>query len=145
MKQIETFDYRGKNYKPVLITEKWQVAYLNSCPEYELGSIKKVDVHHKTDEAFLLLEGRAVLIAAKIDSEKIVFDLIDMEKGITYNIPKGKWHNIVLFENTRVYIIENANTHLVDYEFYHFADEQTRQLHDEVKELLLNINKGKTR
>ena len=59
---METFNYTEENYNPVLITEKWQVAYLNSCPEYELKAIKKVDVHENTDEAFVLLEGKAVLI-----------------------------------------------------------------------------------
>ena len=132
MKLIKTLDYPDGHYKPVLITDKWQVAYLNSCPEYELESIQKVDIHHNTDEAFVLLEGRAVLIAAAINEGEITFDLIDMMQGVTYNIPKKMWHNIVLWENTRVYIIEDENTHLGDYEFYHFTDKQTRQLHEEV-------------
>ena len=136
MNLIEVLDYTDGHYKPVLITDKWQVAYLNSCPEYELEAITKVDVHHKTDEAFVLLEGRAILIAAEIKEDQITFDLIDMKQGVTYNIPKDMWHNIVLYENTRVYIIENDNTHLGDYEFYHFSDEQTNQLREEVISLI---------
>lgn len=132
---IEKLNFTGENYKPVLITDKWQVAYLNTCPEYELESIKKMDVHHNTDEAFVLLEGRAVLIAAEIVSNDIVFELVDMEHGVTYNIPRGRWHNIVLLKNTRVYLIEDANTHLGDFEFYHLTEEQTQQLHNEVKDL----------
>jgi len=135
MKLIEILDYTGEFYKPVMITDRWQVAYLNSCPECELKSIKKLDIHYKTDEAFVLLEGRAFLIAAEINEGEITFDLIDMKQGVTYNIPKNMWHNIALWENTRVYIIENENTHLGDYEFYHFSDEQTFQLHEEVKAL----------
>ena len=104
MNLIEVLDYTDGHYKPVLITDKWQVAYLNSCPEYELEAITKVDVHHKTDEAFVLLEGRAILIAAEIKEDQITFDLIDMKQGVTYNIPKDMWHNIVLYENTLVYI-----------------------------------------
>ncbi len=124
---IEKLNFTGENYKPVLITDKWQVAYLNTCPEYELESIKKMDVHHNTDEAFVLLEGRAVLIAAEIVSNDIVFELVDMEQGVTYNLPMGRWHNIALLKNTRVYLIEDANTHLGDFEFYHFSEEQTQQ------------------
>jgi len=140
MKWIETLNYEGENYKPVLITNKWQIAYLNSCLEYELKSIKKVDIHHKTDEAFVLLEGKAVLIAAEIEQDKIKFELIIMEEGTTYNIPKGVWHNIVLYDNTRVCIIEDANTHLGDFEFYHFSEEETQQLHNKVRALFLETN-----
>ena len=134
---METFNYTEENYNPVLITEKWQVAYLNSCPEYELKAIKKVDVHENTDEAFILLEGRAVLIAAEVSSiDKTEFDLIDMVPGTTYNIPSGMWHNIVLLENTRVLIVENAYTHLYDFKFHYFSDQQTRNLHKQIMSLL---------
>jgi mannose-6-phosphate isomerase-like protein (cupin superfamily) len=133
---IEKLDYTGENYKPVQITDKWQIAYLNSCKECRLESIKKIDVHHHTDEAFVLLTGRAVLMAAEIKDGQVSFDLIDMEQGVNYNIPKNVWHNIALLENTRVLIIENANTHLNDYEFFYLSDDQVKRLHQDVNHLL---------
>jgi mannose-6-phosphate isomerase-like protein (cupin superfamily) len=133
MELIEKLNYTGENYQPVYINEKWQVAYLNSCPECRLESIKKMDIHYNTDEVFILLEGRAILIAAEISGDKISFGLIDMKQGATYNIPKKTWHNIVLFEDTRVYIVEDANTHLEDYEFYYLSEEQTQQLRNKMK------------
>lgn len=136
MKCIEVFNYTAAYYKPVKITDKWQIAYLNSCREYQLERIKKVDIHYKTDEAFVLLEGKAVLIGTEINKGKIDFELCNMTPGTTYNIPANTWHNIVLFENTRVLIFENANTHLDDYDFFHFNDEQTEALRKKFKEIL---------
>ena len=137
---IGTYNYTEENYNPVLMTEKWQVAYLNSCPEYELKAINKVDVHENTDEAFILLEGRAVLIAAEVSIAKTEFDLLDMVPGTTYNIPSGVWHNIVLLEKTRVLIVENAYTHLYDFQFHYFSVEQTRNLHNQINTLLTKKN-----
>jgi len=135
---IEKLDFTGGGYKPVLLTDKWQIAYLNSCPKYKIDSIKKVDVHHLTDEAFVLLNGRGVLMAAKIVNDEVSFELIDMEQGVNYNIPKNVWHNIALLENTRVLIIENENTHLGDYEFFHLSEVQILKLHQDVKLLLMS-------
>ena len=89
IKLIERLNYTGENYMPVQITDKWQIAYLNSSPKLQLDSIRKVDIHHLTDEAFVLLTGRAVLIAAEINNDEVSFELIDMEQGVNYNIPKN--------------------------------------------------------
>jgi ureidoglycolate hydrolase len=137
IKLIERLNYTGENYMPVQITDKWQIAYLNSSPKLQLDSIRKVDIHHLTDEAFVLLTGRAVLIAAEINNDEVSFELIDMEQGVNYNIPKNVWHNITLLENTRVLIIENENTHLGDYEFFYLSEGQTLQLHQNIRHILI--------
>lgn len=67
MKIIDAYDYGGTGYAPFLIGDKWQVAFLNYAPEEALESIVKLDVHHYTDEVFVLLDGRAALIGAQVD------------------------------------------------------------------------------
>ena len=135
---IEKLDFTGGGYKPVQITDKWQIAYLNSSPELVLDSIRKFDIHHNTDEAFVLLTGRAVLMAADINGDQLKVELVEMDQGVNYNIPKNVWHNIALLENTRVLIIENENTHLGDYEFFHLSEVQILKLHHDVNLLLMN-------
>ena len=86
---------------PYLIGPKWQVAQLNFQPDLAPEAIKKMDVHHHTDETFLLMAGQAVLIAAEIQQNRIAFEVSNMKPRVLYNIPKGCWHNIALSTRCR--------------------------------------------
>ena len=83
MKLIEQYHTTENGYHPFLIRDGWQVAQLNYMPEQEIENIKKLDVHHFTDEVFILLKGNAVLITAKIEGDEIEFDMEKMQPNIT--------------------------------------------------------------
>ncbi|MCU4177053.1 hypothetical protein [Carboxylicivirga sp. N1Y90] len=139
---IDKYEHTKEGYNPYLITPTWQVAQLNHAPEEELEAIERLDIHHKTDEAFFLVEGKAVLIAAKLDQDDIKYDLQLMKPGITYNIRKDVWHNIAMYKGSKVLIIEDANTHLPlpdgDYEFHYLNEDEKKDLHQQVNQLLNN-------
>ena len=141
---IDTYSHKGEGYNPFLITPKWQVAQLNHAAEEELDAIERLDIHFLTDEAFFLVEGQAVLIAAEVDGESITYDLQLMQAGITYNIPKNVWHNIAMYKGSKVLIIENANTHLPlpngDYDFHYLNEAQKKDLQKQVNKLINNKN-----
>ena len=128
MKLIELYRYNDTGYNPFLITEKWQIAQLNYSQEINITCINKIDKHFKTEEAFVLLKGTAVLIAAVINKGIVSFETCLMQRGITYNIPKLMWHSIAMKENAEVIIIENSNTHIDDFEFYHLSKIQQEKL-----------------
>jgi len=132
-KLIETYSHTGEGYNPYLIGPKWQVAQLNYQPDLAPDAIEKVDVHHHTDETFLLMAGQAVLIAADIRNGKIAFELIPMKPRELYNIPKGCWHNIALSKDAEVLITEDANTHLGDYEFHYLKEEEQKELREMIE------------
>jgi len=134
-KLIEEYRHSKEGYKPYLIGPKWQVAQLNYMPELAPGAIKKIDVHHHTDETFLLLTGQAVLIAAEIQSNRIAFEVTHMKPGVLYNIPKGCWHNIALSRDAEVSITEDANTHLGDYEFHYLNMKEQKELYELIKSI----------
>ena len=118
-KLIEEYRHSDQGYNPYLIGPKWQVAQLNYQPDLAPGAIKKIDVHHHTDETFLLMDGQAVLIAAEIQQNRIGFEVINMKPKVVYNIPKGCWHNIALSTDSKILITEDANTHLGDYDYHY--------------------------
>lgn len=89
MKLIDIYDADKAGYTPFLIGERWQAAFLNYAPEEALESIVKLDVHHRTDEVFVLLDGRAALIAARIGGGRIDFEAVAMEPLRAYNIRRG--------------------------------------------------------
>ena len=117
MKAIETYIHTGEGYNPYLITEHWQVAKLNHLDGHGLDQIEKMEVHRKTDEVFILLSGIAVLIASSQPDGKGSFEVVNMEPGVTYNIPMGVWHNIAMAPDAQIIIVENSNTHLGDVEY----------------------------
>ena len=129
-KLIEEYRHSKEGYNPFLIGLKWQVAQLNYMPELAPGAIKKIDIHHHTDETFLLMAGQAVLIAAEIQQNRISFDVINMKPKVLYNIPKGCWHNIALSLDAEVSITEDANTHLRDYEFHYLNEKEQKELYE---------------
>lgn len=128
MELIEKYQHTDNGYNPFLIRGGWQVAVLNYAPAESAEAIDKLDIHHKTDEAFMLIDGDVVLIAAAVSDSGIEYDMVKMEKGIVYNIPKNVWHKIAMREGSGVYIVENADTHVSDFEFYPLSEEQRMTL-----------------
>ena len=136
MKLIELYQYENEGYDPSLISEGWQVAFLNYAEAESLERIDKLDIHYKTDEVFILLAGKAVLIAADIKGDEIKYDLIDMQPGIIYSIPKNTWHKIAMYQGSKVCIVERDNTHVSDFEFYNLSVDKQLELQNAVNQLL---------
>lgn len=136
MKLIDTYAADKAGYTPFLIGERWQAAFLNYAPEEALESIVKLDVHHQSDEVFVLLDGRAALIAARIDERGVWFEAVAMEPLRAYNIRRGVWHKIAMLPGSRTLIVENSNTHLGDFEFYDLTAEQIAALRATVRKAL---------
>ena len=134
MKLIESYRFDAQGYDPTFISDGWQVAFLNYAPAEALESIVKLDIHFLTDEVFVLLEGRAVLIAATI-GDTITYDLADMVPGVIYNIPKNTWHKIAMYEGSKVCVVEKSNTHVSDFEFHDLSAKEQKDLQDAVNNL----------
>ena len=133
---IEVYRHDGAGYNPYLITSLWQVAQLNHSQENAFYGICRMDVHHHTDESFVLLKGTVVLIAASIAGEEVEFAPELMQYGRTYNIPENCWHNLMMSEDAEVLVVENAHTHEADFEFHYLSDEQIDTLNGMVRTLL---------
>ncbi|ANQ52186.1 hypothetical protein MY04_4851 [Flammeovirga sp. MY04] len=131
----ERYIHEKEGYSPFLIREGWQVAQLNYEEASRPENIKRLDVHHQTDEAFLLISGKAILVSANIENDHITYDMEEMKEGITYNIPVNVWHTIALQEGAKVLIIEKDNTHLGDFEFYDFSKSQHQLFLNEIRKI----------
>lgn len=108
---VEIYDYKGEDYKTAIRFGSWRVAYLNFGEEFANKNFEKIERHNESDEVFILLEGRATLIVGK------ELNKIEMEQHKLYNVPKGVWHHIFTYENTRVLIVENEDTGLENSDF----------------------------
>lgn len=108
--ELEELCYKGAGYKPLVLTENWQVAQLNYAEEQEACALEKLDQHDFTDETFTLVNGRALLIT--YESETGNYALTPLKRGSTYNVPAMVWHNIVMEEGSSVMITEGRDAHL---------------------------------
>ena len=128
MKTIEKYAIKEGGYHPFLIRDGWQVAQLNYDKKQEVENITRLDIHNHTDEVFILLKGKAVLITATINNDKPTLELELMKPEMIYNIPQKTWHNIAMKEGSEVIIIEKSNTHLYDFEFFDLTEEKQSEL-----------------
>jgi len=133
---IETYATNKEGYHPFLIREGWQVAQLNFSADNQLSNIDKIEVHHQTDEVFILLKGKSVLISGNIINGEPTFEAVVMEPHNTYNIPQNVWHNIAMEKESEVLIIEKSNTHLSDVDYMYLTESQIYNLRTEVEKIL---------
>lgn len=136
MKLIESYRATESGYHPFLIRDGWQVAQLNYIEEQDIDQIHKLDVHHLTDEVFVLLKGTAVLITADLKDSEPEFEVILMKPGITYNIPMETWHNIAMTPGCEVLIVERSNTHVSDFDFYELNEDQEKRMKSMVRQAM---------
>jgi len=86
------------------------MAQLNYNLEQDAVNIGEMEMHPDSDEAFLLLSGKAFLITGEEPFNET--DMVWLEADCTYNVPAGIWHNIAMQKGASVLIVENANVHL---------------------------------
>ena len=121
---IESYCHHGAGYEPFLIRPGWQVAQLKYMPELRADVITRVERHMQTDEVFILCKGHAMLVAGREGAAGLDFEAVSMEPGVTYNVPAGVWHNIVLTPDDLVSIVEKDHTHLTDVEYRDFTPQE---------------------
>lgn len=138
MNTIEKYKLTEKGYHPFLIREGWQIAKLNFVSTQQVENIIRLDIHNHTDEAFILVKGKAVLITATLEKDHPEFELELLKPEITYNIPQKTWHNIAMQEGCELIIVEKENTHVSDFEFLPLSEEKQSELVCRVNELFEN-------
>lgn len=97
---IEKHVFNGEDFKVAMEFEKWKIGLLRYSKRFSV--FDRLERHLLTDEAFILLDGEAVLYT---DTEKE-----QMQKCVVYNIPKAEWHHIVVSKDATVMVVENSST-----------------------------------
>ena len=137
---VEKYNIKEKGYHPFIIKEGWQLAKLNYTKEQHIDNIMQLDVHLKTDELFILIAGKAVLVAATIIDDEPHFEAEQLKLNHIYNIPKGIWHNIAMEEGSEIFIAEKSNTHISDFKHLVLSNSKKDELHNLVNtQLKLSI------
>ncbi len=65
---LEIRTWRGKGYKPLVDFGGWRVAVFRFLEELCSDKIESMERHVETDEVFVLVEGRGVLVIGDVAS-----------------------------------------------------------------------------
>jgi len=104
---IETYTHEGGDFKAVKTFEGWKIAFLRNAEQYSERN-QGWARHMLTDEAFVLLQGSAVLLAKAQDG---TVERMEMKPCTLYVIPEATWHRVLVTDNdTTVLVVENSNT-----------------------------------
>ncbi len=122
---LETCNWDGVGYRPLVFSQGWQVALLNWEPLFDRANLTEIERHNHSDEVFVLLRGRALLFTRADDSELRAAEMIP---GTVYNVPRGIWHNLVATRDVALIIVENRDTHLHDTEIRPITAEELSAL-----------------
>ena len=126
---IEKYFNDGLGYDPFLIRDGWQVAQLNYVEAHGLMDIENVERHVSTDEVFILVKGKAVLLAAAFTTGEPDIEYINMKAGVTYNVPAGVWHNIAMSRDCEIIIVEKDHTHINDCEYHPLSMSKLQEIY----------------
>ena len=104
MLKIEAPTHSG--FETVVMNERFKCAFITHSPYYSFGKVDHMKRHNNTDEIFVLLFGRAVMLT--MEDGKILTQ--ELEPGKAYNVEKSTWHYLAVTEDARVFVAEASDT-----------------------------------
>lgn len=107
---LEIRNYHDEGYKPLIDYGTWRVAILRYFDVLQPDRIDSMERHKETDEVFVLLKGRGVLIIGGNREQVDGVQPQTMELGELYNVKRDVWHTILLSRDASVLIVENKDT-----------------------------------
>lgn len=125
---IEVREYRGEGYQPLIDFGEWRVAVLRYLDALQPDRIDSVERHLETDEVFVLLAGRGVLIAAGDAAQAGEVTSLVMETEKAYNVKRCVWHTILLSREACVLLVENRNTDEKNSEYNSLSENQRKHI-----------------
>jgi hypothetical protein len=107
---LEITEYLGEGYQPCVDYGEWRVAILRYIAELEAEKITYFERHNETDEVFVLLAGRCILLIGEGEENIDRIQAVEMVPHKLYNIKKAAFHNHILSDDAVVLIVENRDT-----------------------------------
>jgi hypothetical protein len=127
---LETRDYEGEGYRPLIDYDKWRVAILRFLDGLQPERQSTMERHTETDEVFILTKGKGMLI---IGGNGVQIDGIyphRMEIGKIHNVKRNAWHTVLLSRDASVVLVENRDTDRGNSEYADLSPEQRHLIRD---------------
>ena len=104
---IECAEAKEPGFSVSFSTDKWETAFIRFSSDFAFGKVTELKRHMESDEVFVLIKGKAVLLIG--DTPEEITKTI-LECGKAYNVKKRTWHYIAVSEDAVVFVTENSDT-----------------------------------
>lgn len=108
--KADIYEYEGIGIQTVYQNEEWLVCIKNWKPDNDIDGLHRLEVHLETDEQFIPIHGRSILLAADRKDGKFDIELTGMEPGKVYNIPKNTWFYTIVEKDAKLAYVQHAGT-----------------------------------
>lgn len=95
-----------EGFEAVFQNARFKCAFITASPQYACGKVKEMKQHNDSDEVFVLLQGRAVLLTR--DQEAAPCDTTVLRPNHAYNVTSGTWHYLAVTEDAIVFVAESG-------------------------------------
>lgn len=132
----EIYSHEAEGIQCVFDNKKWVVCIKNWKPNNDAAQIEYLEIHHETDEQFILVEGKALLLAASRSARGFDIQVIPMERGKVYNVPQETWFNTITRRDTKLVYVQDAGTTGDNSEYQNMTAEELEYVRQRAGELL---------
>ena len=94
-------------FDAVVQNSAFKCAFISPGDQYAYGKVLQLKRHNDTDEVFVLLSGKAVLLTKEDDNSDYQTTLLQPKTA--YNVAKGTWHHLAVSEDAVVFVTESGS------------------------------------
>ena len=95
-----------EGFEPIFHTPNFKCAFITLSPQYAFGKVKEMKRHNDSDEVFVLLSGKAVLLTREENSTEYTKTVLEYQTA--YNVQQGTWHYLAVSEDALVFVAESG-------------------------------------
>lgn len=131
----DVYENNGEGILCVYKNEKWLVSIKNWKPDNDIEGIAHLEIHHSTDEQFILSSGKAILITADRENDKFNLELTLMEQGKVYNVPAECWFYSITQKDTKMMYVQDSNCSMENSDFCDLSHEEVTYIQTAARKL----------
>lgn len=132
----EIYSHEAEGIQCVFDNKKWVVCIKNWKPNNDIDQIQYLEIHHATDEQFILVEGKALLLAASRGEQGFDIQVVPMERGKVYNVPQDTWFNTITQKDTKLVYVQDAGTTGKNSEYQDMTEKELEYVRQTARGLL---------
>lgn len=127
----------GNHILCVYKNPKWLVCIKNWKPDNDIAGIAHLEIHHSTDEQFILAAGKAILITAERENGSFKnIELTPMQQGKVYNVPAECWFYSITQKDTKVIYVQDSNCSMENSDLADLTAAQIADIQERARKIL---------
>lgn len=131
----DVYENKQEGILCVYKNEKWLVSIKNWKPDNDIDGIAHLEIHHSTDEQFILAAGKAILITAERVNDTFKIELTLMEQGKVYNVPKEMWFYSITQKDTKMMYVQDSNCSMENSDFMDLSADEIAYIREGARKL----------